>query len=460
MSNQKGQESKGKKSSSKKHISKSNKKITDYFNKNNSGTNSNITDDISANNKKSENNINIKEEMDVEYQVINIVDEDDDNYNYISSDNYIYNNYPNKKNLKKKMEDNNSINNNISSFNDNSVFGNKYPLFFINVNTQSIDDNKRNLILMDIIDENCINLEKIKINPENFANNKDYHKSFPFQNCRILNINNSSYIIGGKLNDNISRTKYYNELGVTDCYKLIYNRDHKEIKIIKISSTIFEHHSHSLLYLQKFNIIVLCSGHKQRKCEVLSLENGTNEKIWEQLHSLRKPRENAISLLFNEKYIFLVGGFDLNGEINNDYDVLNYELYNNSKYQCFWKTFKLSNDNFLLQQKGCGIIYDNDNNNIYIIGGYNKENEFFSWKIKFEEDKKEEKNSVIPNIDKIFKISSVEHFNDIKYFVNQKDNNKKSFSFCGDQVFTNCNDYFANISFGGQMILIPKNLLD
>ena len=301
MSNQKGKESKGKKSSSKRHISKNNKKITDYFNKNHSGTNTNLTDDISANNKKNENNINIKEEMDVEYQVINIVDEDDDNCNCISSDNYIYNNNSKIKNLKKKMDDNNYIKNNINSFDDNSINGNIYPLFFINVNTQSIDDEKRNLILMDIIDENCINLRKIKINPENFANKKDYHKSFPFQNCRILNINNFSYIIGGKLNDNISRTKYYNELGVTDCYKLIYNRDNKEIKIIKLPSTIFEHHSHSLLYLQKFNLIVLCSGHKQRKCEFLSLENGAKGNKWEQLHSLRKPRENAISLKWRNK---------------------------------------------------------------------------------------------------------------------------------------------------------------
>ena len=459
MKNKKDQGSKEKKSRPKKDFSKNNKKITDFFNKNNSGTNSNNTDDIIVNYIKNENNINIKEEIEEDNNIINI--SDDENSNLIF-DEYFYNNNKNSniKNLKKKMVDNNAIN----SIEVKSIQRNIFPPWcFINLNTQSISDEKRNLILMHIKDDNNINLQKLEVKQDNFDNIKDYHKSFPFQNSRILNINNSSYIIGGKLNDKISRTKYNNDLGVTNCYKIIYIKDKKDnpqIKIIKFPSTIFEHQSHSLLYLKKFNIIVLCSGHKQKKCEYLLLQNNGKENKWEQLHSLRKPRENALPLLFNEKYIFLVGGSDLNGNINLDYDVLNYELYNTSKYQCFWKTYSFKNDylNILLKQKGSGIIYNKDNN-IYIIGGYNIEKEFNSWKIQFEEDKKEEESMFISNGDKIYKISSVVSCGNINNYINQY-NNKNSYSFCGDQVFMNYKDYYVNISFGGQMTILHSSLFN
>lgn len=460
MNNQKNQGSKEKNSKTKKDYSKNNKKITDFFNKNHSGTNSNNTDDISVNNIKNDNSINIKEEIE-EDNVINISD-DNENSNLIL-DEHIYsynNNNSNIKNLKKKMDENNDIN----SLGVDSVQKNIFPpSFFINLNTHSIYDEKRNLILIYIKDDNNIYLKKLEINEDNFENKKDYHKSFPFQNCRILNINNLSYIIGGKLNDNISTTKYNNDLGVKNCYKILYSKDiqdNLEIKIIKLPSTIYEHQSHSLLYLKKFNIIVLCSGHKQRKCEYLLLENNGKENKWEQLHSLRKPRENALSLLFNEKYIFLVGGSDLNGKINQDYDVLNYESYNTSQYQCFWKTYSFRNDNFnfLLQQKGSGIIYTKDNN-IYIVGGYNIRKELYSWKIQFEEDKKEEESMIIANVDKIYKVSSVQTCSLISNYINQY-NNKNSYSFCGDQVFMRYKDNFINISFGGQIIILPNLLFN
>ena len=84
---------------------------------------------------------------------------------------------------------------------------------------------------MDFEEDNKINLSKLNINPNCFENMKDYHKSFPFQNCRIININNSSYVIGGKLNDDISKISYNNQLGIKNCYKLIYNKNKEKIKM-------------------------------------------------------------------------------------------------------------------------------------------------------------------------------------------------------------------------------------
>ena len=179
MSSQKGQSSIEKKTRSKKDYSKSNKKITDFFSNPRSGINTNNTDDISLIYGKNEYNINNKEED----KYINIMeDEDDDNANVNYLNNHFYNNSKIKK-LKKKMDEysNLNINNNINHFDKSFKKGLFSPSFFINLNNHSDSDEKRKLILMSLLNDNNINSYKLEINPNDFDNIEDYHKSFPFQ---------------------------------------------------------------------------------------------------------------------------------------------------------------------------------------------------------------------------------------------------------------------------------------
>ena len=456
MSNQKSQSSIEKKSKTKKDYSISNKKITDFFSNPRSVTNSNNTDDISVNYGKNENNINNKEED----KSINLIEDEDDDNSNINLNNHFYNNSKIKK-LKKKMDEDNIINNNKLNHYDKSFKKSLFsPSFFINLNNHSESDKKRKLIFMVLLNDNKINSYKLDINPDDFDNIDDYHKSFPFQNCRIININNSSYIIGGKLNDDISKLNFNNEIGVKNNYKLIYNIDTEnkiKIKIIKLSPTLFEHQSHTLLYLKKYNTIVLCSGHKQKFCEYLNLNDNDINKRWKFLFPLRKSRENAICLLFNEKYIFLIGGKDDNGKLNEDYDVLNYNAFLNSKFQCYWKTYSFKdNNNLLLEQKGSGTIYYN--NNIYILGGFNLNNKFLSWKINFEEENGDKSDFNKRNRETKYIISSAIPYSNINNYINEKYNNI-NYSFCGEQIFMNYKEFFVNISFGGKIVIIPNSLL-
>ena len=144
--------------------------------------------------------------------------------------------------------------------------------------------------------------------------------------------------------------------------------------------------------------------------------------------------------------------------------MLNYEAFINGKYQNYWKTYKLEQKTSLLQRKGNGIIYYN--NNIYILGGYNKNNDkFISWKINFSEEDKDEQNEFLINKgfkDKNYKISSIELCDNINNNVCMKNKNRNNFSFCfcGEQVFMKYKKFFVNISFGGQLAIIPNNLLD
>ena len=111
-----------------------------------------------------------------------------------------------------------------------------------------------------------------------------------------------------------------------------------------------------------------------------------------------------------------------------------------------------------MEKLGCGILYGN--NNIYVFGGYNKNNKVLnSWKINFEQD--EEDNSVIFNkekFDKIFKIKSIEIYDKIKNHF-KKEKNINIFSYCGQQNFLNYNGFLFNISLGGNLTIIPENIL-
>ena len=162
-------------------------------------------------------------------------------------------------------------------------------------------------------------------------------------------------------------------------------------------------------------------------------------------------------MLFNEKYIFLIGGKDSNGKLNEDYDVLNFNTFLSNKYQSYWKTYSFKdNSNLLLEQKGSGIIYFNDN--IFIFGGFNSNNEFLSWKINFEEENENKMDFNKRDMENKYKISSVNLCNNINNYINEKYRNI-SFSFCGEQIFMNYKEFFVNISIGGKIVIIPNSLL-
>ncbi len=367
-------------------------------------------------------------------------------------------------NLFEEKDSNSSLNNhgknqNINNINNNAFKKKKIeenninikPSFFINLSS----DSNRNLILLDLSYPKKLQLKKIEITANNFLNPKEYHQSFPFQNCRLINHNNIAFLIGGKKNDEDSKLKYFNNIGEDCFYKIVYNKEKEEIKINKITSCIFQHQSHSVLLCQKYNSILVLSGYEQKNCEYFDLK----ENKWETIYPLRKPRENAISLLYNEKYIFLIGGKHQE-KINEDYDVIDFEMFLSKKIQNYWKTYEIKSNKNFLEYIGCGIISKNDN--VYIFGGLNNKNrnknEFFSWKINFERDEND-KRMIIgnENMDKIYKINSIESCDEINNNI-KKYNKKNNFGFFGQHNFFNFNGFFFNISCGGQLVKIPENI--
>ena len=419
---------------------KNSRKITDFFHHEQNTQKNEDTNEINTNKTGNKKSSEIKKEENSK-EDLGLIEEEDDLDLLINNH---QKNEINNKNKKKKVEEINNINHIIQT-----------PSFFININSHSNKDENRNLILLDMTDKKTLKLTQLNLEPKNFNDPNEFNPSFPFQFSKLINIDNITYITGGILNDYLSKLNYNYALGEKKCYKIIFNQKENEIKIDKISSTIYEHQSHNLLYSKNFNTIFLCSGHKQINCEYLNLSE--EEPKWKRLYPLQKPRENAIALLYNEKYIFLIGGKNEKGIINEDYDVIDFEIFIDNKVQNCWKTYPFTNK-IILEKLFCGILYSK--NNIYVFGGYNKNNNLLSsWKINFEHD--EEDNSVVfikEKYDKIFKIKSVENYDKIKNYL-KKEKNANSFVYCGQQSFLNYNNFLFNISFGGKLIIIPENLL-
>ena len=399
----------------------------------------NTTDSVHSPKNFENNNKNILIDKDNEKED-ELIEEKNDNKIDLHSENKRYRHQINLSMVNKMYE--NHINN-----------LNLEKKFFFGLDTNSFFSEKRNLILMEL-DVKNVNVHKLNITSKNFVNNFEYNEIFPYQFSKILNIENNSYITGGKsLNAN-------NDKGNNFCYKINVKSeintkfDISQIEIQKISSSLYPHCHHSVVYLKKYETIILCSGLNQINCEFFSLKS----KKWDKLPPIKKPRINALSFVYNEKHIFLVGGKDENNEKFSEYFVFNFGKFIEKNFQSIWKSYVLKENKYLFEQVGSGII--SNNNNIFIFGGYNCLKHFFIWKLNFEESDEIE-NYYLEN-NQSYKIKSVE-LNEklVKYYNNQEKLNKNfGCSFCGDQNFIEYNTFYANVAFGGRVVIINKKLLD
>ena len=272
-------------------------------------------------------------------------------------------------------------------------------------------------------------------------NPKYFFREFPYTSSRLVNINNRAISIGGRTSNDI------NDKGINYCFKITFVNNDKnngigEIKLTNLANTFHPHHSHTLLYSKLFNIILVLSGHNQRRCEFAKLNEKLEIDNWTEINPLRYPMENPISFLLNDKYIYLIGGIKENlkpNEISYEFFDLS-TIYDKNKGIPTWTKVILKDCEFsryLYETKGSGII--ESNNNIYIFGGYNKLNQFISCKISFK------KNA----IEKIEKFES-----------NKFNNEKVGFSFVGQQKFIFNEDFYFNITINGEIKAFSKAIFN
>ena len=333
----------------------------------------------------------------------------------------------NKENINEKIEKEIEGNNNLNFFN-----------FLLD------KDSNLCIVLFEYINKDkknckCFYRDKI-IFKEKFPN----WESFPFLSSKIININNNAFIIGGKSNWDLEegnnlvlRINYVNN-----------NNDKKpfgEIICTPLMHTKFSHHSHNLIYSEKYNTIFVLSGHEQKRCEYGTLDQEKKIiKEWKEFNHIRAPRKNAICFLINEQYIYLIGGQEQNSY---NYDVFDISSIFEKDIPPIWKTYNFNINQFnkkIFTIQNPGIVYSS--NNIYILG-CNKNKESLNWKIEFTNDTDDKD---IDNYKRITNISIFENniFDEIIFY------------FYGQSLFMKNNNIFFNVDIFGKPILLPRTIFD
>ena len=340
-------------------------------------------------------------------------------------------NHLNKNEMNQKSLEANNINKKNNDLNES-----KY-LFGISTYDERVE---KRLVVFELKSKLKIYINNIKSSDIIHAKEFLHSQKFPYPHCRLININNKAFVVGGNKQDD------FNDIGNDYCFKIYYQRD-KEDSILgrvicsPMKFTNYKHRSHCLLYSNYYKTIFALSGHNQKKCEYAKINEEECITEWEELIPLREPREDCLGFLFNEKYIFLIGGNPYNK--NNSYDMFDISsLYENRRPM--WKHYIIQynyiNRN-LFDSKGSGVI--EYKKNIYILGGYNISKEISSWKISF---------SIFMDDITISKIESFQ--------MNSSHKNCSGFSFLGEQRYTNFGDYYYNIAYGGKCKYIHKTKLD
>ena len=303
-----------------------------------------------------------------------------------------------------------------------------------------LQNNPLRLVIFELIQNSFSNIEYIGKNDYIFKKCENL-PNFPYKKCRLLNVNyNEAFIIGGEDANNSENS------GNKLCFKINYINDNvNKGKIIctKMESTIYEHQSHSLLYSKLYKILFVLSGSKQKGCEFSKINYFEEINKWESLVILKEPIENCLNFLFNERYIFLVGG---NGYQNNIINYIKLDislLFEKRTIICENYYIEINDINkSLFESKELGVFIHG--HNIYVLGGcnLNEESEVKAWKISFEDFSRYKLFDKIENIN-------------LTYF----ENNKSQLPFLKDNFITTKNNYYF-IACDGICKRIPKTMLN
>ena len=293
-----------------------------------------------------------------------------------------------------------------------------------------------------------------------FSSNEIKHKKIfhytefvPYTQSQLINIsNNNAFLVGGYF------LNYTIEKGCCDVYRIHYEKkENDNIGILhceNLKNTKFQHKLEALIYSKSHNRIFVLSGSNTVKCEYGQLNNEKTDILqWTEIQHNRYPRQNCTSCLLNDRFIFLIGGQTPSNYINEYF--YNYEVYDINEINDIytkvqpngWKQYNLE-INFVNKElfftPFSGLI--TNNNNLYILGGYNEKlKSFHNFKIDF-----------LKFCDERHKTDTFK-INTVSLIKNKKINNKNIFyKFLGQQIFIKKDQDFFNVNGQGKGIIINK----
>ena len=178
---------------------------------------------------------------------------------------------------------------------------------------------------------------------------------------KFVNLGNSVLLSGGQIANKNSKKCYL--------ISFIENNNNPEPYNIRIKA--YDEFNegrerHSLLFLPNKNYIFACSGFYSKSCEYTDINKGS----WTLISPLNKSRGNAAMAYVNERYVYVLWGFNLSEGSKNGIYLNDIEYFDVNNFGKVWTTINyFNNKEYNLSLTALGVIPISKN--IFLIcGGY------------------------------------------------------------------------------------------
>ena len=284
--------------------------------------------------------------------------------NYKNNNDNLNNPYSTNNNVNNKLNNPYSMNNNNVNNNPNMNQINQPQMGFYPQNQQIKQENEVqfNYELIIFLKEDKIfayneknGLFSLKLNGE---------LSYVPDKSRFVNIGQAALLTGGKTRENnVSKKCYLISLLESDSsQKPMYS-----VNISPYGDLQEGRERHNLIYLPNKNSVFACGGFFSKSCEYTDVYKGT----WELISPMNRPRGNASMAYVNDRFIYIIGGFELrNEDVPKGYYLDDIEYFDVNNFANGWKIINFLNPNrYNLGLTALGVVPISKS--IFLIcGGY------------------------------------------------------------------------------------------
>ena len=180
---------------------------------------------------------------------------------------------------------------------------------------------------------------------------------------RFVNLGQSALLTGGMTPENKASVKCYlvglieNDSSMNPNYSVNVTAygDFKEGR-----------ERHNLIYCPNKNFVFACGGFYSKSCEYTDVYRGN----WELISPMNKSRGNASMAYVNDRFIYIMGGFELSSDIPKGNYLNDLEYFDINNFGNGWRIINFTNPHgFNMSLTALGVVPINKN--IFLIcGGY------------------------------------------------------------------------------------------
>ena len=180
---------------------------------------------------------------------------------------------------------------------------------------------------------------------------------------RFVNLGQSALLTGGMTPENKASVKCYlvglieNDSSMNPNYSINVTAygDFKEGR-----------ERHNLIYCPNKNYVFACGGFYSKSCEYTDVYRGN----WELISPMNKSRGNASMAYVNDRFIYIMGGFELSSDIPKGNYLNDLEYFDINNFGNGWRIINFANPHgFNMSLTALGVVPINKN--IFLIcGGY------------------------------------------------------------------------------------------